>query len=299
MLRRSSVPTPQLQSTRYGDDKDVDGKFNPYSTIPIYQVWGWQGCGWEDLSLLHHYNLPGYGDDKDVSEKFYPYSTTPVYQVWGWQGCEWEVLSLLHHSSLPGMGMSRMWMRRSIHTPPLQFTRYMGMTGMWMRRSIPTPQLQSTWYGDVKDVDETFYPYSTHSNLPGMGMTRMWMRRSIPTPPLQSTRYGDDKDVDGKFNPYSTIPIYQVWGWQGCGLDVLSLLHNSNLPGMEMTRMWVRSSIPTPPFPYNRYGDDKDVDETFYPYSTTPIYQVYGDDRNVDETFYPYSTHSNLPGMGM
>jgi hypothetical protein len=57
---------------------------------------------------------------------------------------------------------------------------------------------------------------------------------------------------------------------------------------MGMTGMWMRSSIPTAPFQYSRYEDVKDVDETFYPDYTTPVYQVWGD-KDVDEKFYPYS----------
>jgi hypothetical protein len=135
----------------------------------------------------------------------------------------------------------------------------------------------------------------------------MLMESSIPTPPFPYTRYGDDKDVDEKIYPYSTTPIYQVWGWQGCGRYVLSLLHHSNLPGMGMTRMRMRLSIPTPPLPSTRYGDDKDVDERFYPYSITPIYQVWKwqgcgwdvDGKDVDETFYPDSITLIPSGMRM
>jgi hypothetical protein len=55
------------------------------------------------------------------------------------------------------------------------------------------------------------------------------------------------------------------------------------------SRMWMRPSIPTPPLQSTRYEDDKDVDEKFYHYSATPIYQVW-DDKDLNEKFYPYST---------
>ncbi len=271
MLRRSSIPTQPLQSTRYGDDKYVEEKFCPYSTTPIYQVWGWQGCWWKVQSLLHHSHIPGMGMTRMWMRRSIPTPPLQSTRLWRWQGCEWEVLSLLHHSSLPGMGMTRMWVRSSIPTPPLQSTRYGDVKDVdetfYPYSTTPIYQV----YGDDRNVDETFYPYSTTPIYLVWGCQGCrWDVLSL-LHPLKSTRYGDDKDVDEKIYPYSTTTIYQVWGWQGCWWKVQSLLHHSHIPGMGMTGMWIRCSVPTPQLQSTRYGDDKDVSEKFYPYSTIPI----------------------------